>query len=45
MATQESTEVIGVCISEIEDGFIEDKEIIPFVRDNVKAMIKAGSTE
>ena len=45
MATKESTELIGLCISEIEDGFIEEKDIIPFMRDNVKAIIKAGSTE
>ena len=45
MATKETTEIIGFCISDIEDGFIEEKNIIPFMRDNVKALVKAGSTE
>ena len=45
MATKETTEIIGFCISDIEDGFVEEKNIIPFMRDNVKALVKAGSTE
>ena len=45
MATKETTELIGFCLSDIEDGFIDEKNIIPFMRDNVKAIVKAGSTE
>ena len=44
MAKKETTEVIGNFISEIEDGFIDGiNDIIPFIRDNMKALIKASS--
>ena len=45
MGNKELTQVIGVAISEIEDGFIESKDIVPFFRDNVKVMIKHASEE
>ena len=45
MGTRETTEIIGHTIGEIEDGFIETKDIVPFMRDNVKALVKAASEE
>ena len=38
------TEIIGKFISEIEDGFIEEgmTDIIPFIRENMKALLKAS---
>ena len=44
MAKNETTEIIGNFISEIEDGFIDGmNDIVPFIRDNMKALIKASS--
>ena len=45
MGKRESTELIGALISEIEDGFHSEEDIIPFLRENVKAAIRAGSEE
>ena len=45
MGKSETTELIGAAISEIEDGFHNEEDIIPFLRENVKAAIRAGSEE
>ena len=45
MGKRETTELIGVAIGEIEDGFYNAEDVIPFLRENVKATIRAASEE
>ena len=45
MGKSETTELIGAAIAEIEDGFHNEEDIIPFLRENVKVAIRAGSEE
>ena len=45
MCKCESVDWIGYTISEIEDGFYNAEDIIPFLRENVKAVIRAASEE
>ena len=46
MGKRETTDLIGVSIGEIEDGFYNaDEDVIPFLRENVKAGIGAASEE
>ena len=44
MLQKESTDLIGQFVSENENGFIEGmNDLIPFLRENTKAMIRAIS--
>ena len=46
MGKRETTDLIGVSIGEIEDGFYNaDEDVIPFLRENIKAGIGAASEE
>ena len=45
MCKSYSIEWIGYTIGEIEDGFYNAEDIIPFLRENIKAMIRGISEE
>ena len=45
MCKRETVDWIGYTIGEIEDGFYNAEDIIPFLRENIKAMIRGAAEE